>query len=78
MENTITTRSGTFNLKCPAGKFCTAKAFFTQFKMDVNINATFAATTKSGDVFNWVQSGTYKGADSLAMQFNVTEVKNVQ
>lgn len=76
MNNAVTTRAGTFALVCPAGKFCTAAAFFTQFKIDVNVNATFAATTKSGKVFNWVQSGTYKGADSLAMQFNVTEVDN--
>lgn len=77
MNNSITTRAAAFSLVCPAGKFCTAKAFFTQYKMDVNINATMAATTKSGDSFNWMQSGTYKGADSLAMQFNVTEVANV-
>lgn len=73
MNNAITTRAGTFALVCPPGKFCTAKAFFTQFKMDVDMNATFTATAKSGATFNWVQSGTYKGADSLSMQFNVTE-----
>lgn len=77
MSNSITTRSGTFALACPAGKFCTAKAFFTQYKLDVNMNATMMATTQAGDTFTWVQSGTYKGADSLAMQFNVTEVSNV-
>ncbi|KAB2571228.1 hypothetical protein DBV05_g10109 [Lasiodiplodia theobromae] len=77
MENSVTTRSGTFPLACPAGKFCTAKAFFTQFKLDVNMNATFTATTKSGATYDWVQSGEYKGADSLAMQFNVTEVNSV-
>lgn len=77
MDNAVTTRAGTFALVCPAGKFCTAKAFFTQFKMDVNMNATFTATVKSGETFDWVQSGTYKGADSLSMQFNVTEVDNV-
>lgn len=44
--------------------------------MNVDVNATFTATAKSGATFNWIQSGTYKGADSLAMQFNVTEVEN--
>lgn len=77
MSNSVTTRAGTFALVCPPGKFCTAKAFFTQYKLDVNINATMTATTKAGETFSWVQSGTYKGADSLAMQFNVTEVANV-
>lgn len=77
MTAATTTRAGTFNLACPAGKFCTARAFFTQFKLDVKIEATFTATTKSGGTWNWVQSGKYKGADSLAMQFNVTEVNNV-
>lgn len=77
MDNSITTRAGTFALACPAGKFCTARAFFTQFKLDVNINATFTATAKSGSEFSWVQSGKYKGADSMAMQFNITEVDNV-
>ncbi|KAL1637472.1 hypothetical protein SLS56_000610 [Neofusicoccum ribis] len=77
MENSVTTRSGSFPLACPAGKFCTAKAFFTQFKLDVNMNATFTATTKTGKTFDWVQSGQYKGADSLSMQFNVTEVNNI-
>lgn len=76
MSNAITTRAGTFALVCPAGKFCTARAFFTQFKMDVDVNATFTATAKSGATFSWQQSGTYNGADSLAMQFNVTEVDN--
>ncbi|KAJ4423865.1 hypothetical protein N0V82_001449 [Gnomoniopsis sp. IMI 355080] len=76
MSNAITTRAGTFALVCPAGKFCTARAFFTQFKMDVDVNATFTATAKSGSTFSWVQSGTYNGADSLSMQFNVTEVDN--
>lgn len=41
--------------------------------MNVNMNATFTATSKSGGTFSWVQSGKYEGADSLAMQFNVTE-----
>lgn len=77
MTNSITTRAGTFNLACPPGVVCMAQSFFTQFKMDVDINATFTATAKSGATFDWVQSGTYKGADSLAQQFNVTEVKNV-
>lgn len=77
MNNAVTTRSGTFALVCPGGKVCKAKAFFTQFKMDVNMNATFTATAKSGATFDWVQSGTYEGADSMAMQFNVTEVDNV-
>lgn len=77
MTNSVTTRAGAFNLACPAGKLCTAAAFFTQYKLDVNINATMTATVKSGEVFSWIQSGTYKGADSLAMQFNVTEVANV-
>lgn len=48
-----------------------------QYKVDININATFTATTKSGSTYNWVQGGTYKGADSLAMQFNVTEVDRI-
>lgn len=77
MTATTTTRAGTFALVCPPGKFCTANAFFTQFKMDVDMNATFTATSKTGATFNWIQSGTYKGADSMAMQFNVTEVNNV-
>lgn len=77
MTNAVTTRAGTFALVCPAGKFCTASAFFTQFKVDVEMNATFTATSKSGGTFDWVQSGKYKGADSLAMQFNVTEVNNI-
>jgi hypothetical protein len=77
MTESTTTRAATFALACPASKFCTATAFFTQYKLDVNINATFAATTKSGQTYNWLQSGTYKGADSLAMQFNVTEVAHV-
>lgn len=41
------------------------------------MNATLTATVASGDTWSWEQSGTYKGADSLAMQFNVTEVANV-
>lgn len=77
MDSVTNTRSGTFALTCPAARFCTAKAFFTQFKIDVNMNATFTATAKSGATFSWVQSGKYKGADSLAMQFNVTEVAHV-
>jgi hypothetical protein len=77
MSGSTTTRAATFSLVCPAGKFCTAKAFFNQFKLDVNMNATLTATTKSGQTFNWLQSGTYKGADSLAMQFNVTEVDRI-
>lgn len=77
MTGSTTTRASTFALACPAGKFCTAKAFVTQFKIDVDMNATLTATAKSGGTFSWVQSGTYKGADSLAMQFNVTEVANV-
>lgn len=76
MSNAITTRAGTFALVCPPGKFCTARAFFTQFKMNVDVQATFRATAKSGATFDWQQSGTYNGADSLAMQFNVTEVDN--
>ncbi|KAL1873509.1 hypothetical protein Daus18300_003872 [Diaporthe australafricana] len=77
MVGSTTTRAATFALACPAGKFCTANAFFMQYKVDVNMNATFTATTKSGSTFNWIQGGTYKGADSLAMQFNVTEVDRV-
>lgn len=77
MVGSTTTRAATFALACPAGKFCTANAFFMQYKVDININATFTATTKSGSTYNWVQGGTYKGADSLAMQFNVTEVDRI-
>ncbi|KAK7735759.1 hypothetical protein SLS63_003717 [Diaporthe eres] len=77
MVGSTTTRAATFALACPAGKFCTANAFFMQYKVDININATFTATTKSGSTYNWVQGGTYKGADSMAMQFNVTEVDRI-
>lgn len=76
MSNSVTTRAGTFALVCPPGKFCTARAFFTQFKIDVDVSATFRATAKSGATWDWAQSGTYSGADSMAMQFNVTEVDN--
>lgn len=76
-EGHVTTKSGTFALTCPAGKFCTAQAFFTQFKLDVKISAVFTAVSQTGGKFNWTQSGTYKGADSMAMQFNVTEVDNI-
>ncbi|KAL2291754.1 hypothetical protein FJTKL_11952 [Diaporthe vaccinii] len=77
MVGSTTTRAATFALACPAGKFCTANAFFMQYKVDININATFTATTKSGSTYNWIQGGTYKGADSMAMQFNVTEVDRI-
>lgn len=77
MKNTVTTRGTMFPLACPAGKFCRAQAFFTQFQMDVKVNATMTATTDAGETYSWIQSGTYKGADSLAMQFNVTEVDEI-
>ena len=77
MTASTTTRAGTFTLACPPRIICKAKAFFTQFKMDVNINATFTATTKSGATFDWLQSGTYKSADSLAQQFSVTELQSM-
>ncbi|KAJ0159969.1 hypothetical protein CTA2_8816 [Colletotrichum tanaceti] len=67
------TKTATINLKCPAFKYCVGSSFFTIFKLDVDIEATFRAKTKSGHDFKWLQKGRYKGADSLALQLQVDE-----
>ncbi|EFX01762.1 hypothetical protein CMQ_8228 [Grosmannia clavigera kw1407] len=76
LTGTTITNAGTVNLKCPAGKYCVGSSFFTMFKLDVAVEATFAATTKSGHSYNWVQKGKYSGADSLAIELRVDEVNN--
>ncbi|EPE03062.1 hypothetical protein F503_08676 [Ophiostoma piceae UAMH 11346] len=70
------TNAGTINLKCPAKKYCVGSSFFTMFKLDVDVEATFQAKTKSGSNFNWVQKGSYSGADSLAIELQVDEVNS--
>ncbi|KAM0323847.1 hypothetical protein ACHAQA_008425 [Verticillium albo-atrum] len=74
LESETVTNSGTINLKCPAGKFCVGTSFFTMFKIDVDIVATFEAKSKSGEKFTWTQKGRYEGADSLALQLRIDEV----
>ncbi|KAK7414086.1 hypothetical protein QQX98_007029 [Neonectria punicea] len=74
MEGETITNSGTVNLKCPARKFCIGTSFFTIFKLDVDVEATFQAMTKSGESFNWVQKGRYKGADSAGLELKLHEV----
>ncbi|KAH8589189.1 hypothetical protein B0O99DRAFT_725837 [Bisporella sp. PMI_857] len=74
LTQTTVTRSATFTLACPARKFCVGAASFTTFKLDVNLEATFSAVTKSGQAYNWVQKGTFKGSDSLAMKLTIDEV----
>ena len=68
--------AGTVNLKCPAKKYCVGSSFFTMFKLDVDVEATFQAKTKSGANYNWVQQGSYSGADSLAIELQVDEVNS--
>ena len=43
------------------------------FKIDVDVVATLEATSKTGGKFTWTQKGSYKGADSLAVQLRVDE-----
>ncbi|KAL0933387.1 uncharacterized protein CTRU02_212350 [Colletotrichum truncatum] len=76
-ESETVTKSSTVNLKCPAKKYCVGSSFYTSFKMDVDVEATFRAKTKSGKDFFWVQKGKYSGADSLALQLQVDEADNV-
>ncbi|KAF3798791.1 hypothetical protein GCG54_00008247 [Colletotrichum gloeosporioides] len=71
------TKSSTVNLKCPAKKYCVGSSFYTSFKMDVDVTATFRATTKTGKDFFWEQKGKYSGADSLALQLQVDEADGV-
>ncbi|KAF9871857.1 hypothetical protein CkaCkLH20_10791 [Colletotrichum karsti] len=68
------TQAATFQLNCPARTDCVAAATFLQFKIDVNINVTMTATTKSNEKFNWQSLGKFEGADSLAMKTVVNEV----
>ncbi|KAF5013880.1 hypothetical protein FDECE_129 [Fusarium decemcellulare] len=74
MEGETITNSGTVNLKCPARKYCIGTSFFTIFKLDVNVEATFRAKTKSGESFTWVQKGQYKGADCVGLELKVDEI----
>ncbi|KAF4878076.1 hypothetical protein CGCSCA1_v002824 [Colletotrichum siamense] len=71
------TKSSTVNLKCPAKKYCVGSSFYTSFKMDVDVTATFRAKTKTGKDFFWEQKGKYSGADSLALQLQVDEADGV-
>ncbi|KAI8180159.1 hypothetical protein K4K49_001519 [Colletotrichum sp. SAR 10_70] len=71
------TKSSTVNLKCPAKKYCVGSSFYTSFKMDVDVTATFRAKTKTGKDFLWEQKGKYSGADSLALQLQVDEADGV-
>ncbi|KAF9873160.1 hypothetical protein CkaCkLH20_09323 [Colletotrichum karsti] len=77
MQSETLTKSSTVNLKCPAKKYCVGSSFYTNFKMDVDVEATFRAKTKSGKEFFWVQKGKYSGADSLALQLQVDEADGV-
>lgn len=74
MDASTETRAATFWLDCPPGMLCQANCFYTQFKLNVDMEATFTATTKSGATYSWVQAGTYDTADSSAMQFNISQV----
>lgn len=74
MDASTSTRAATFWLDCPEGKLCRGNCFYTQFKMTVDMEATFTATTKTGATYSWVQNGVYDTADSSAMQFNVTQI----
>ncbi|OLN97452.1 hypothetical protein CCHL11_01002 [Colletotrichum chlorophyti] len=76
-ESETLTKASTVNLRCPARKYCVGTSFFTIFKMDVDVEATFRANTKTGYDFFWVQKGRYQGADSLAQQLQVDESDNV-
>ncbi|CCF39364.1 hypothetical protein CH063_02114 [Colletotrichum higginsianum] len=76
-ESETLTKTATINLKCPPFKYCVGSSFFTIFKLDVDIEATFRAKTKTGHDFSWMQKGKYKGADSLALQLQVDEADNV-
>ncbi|GKT45803.1 aerolysin-like protein [Colletotrichum spaethianum] len=76
-EGETLTKSAIINLKCPAKKYCVGTSFFTIFKMDVDVEATFRAKTKSGKEFFWKQKGKYEGADSLALQLQVDEADGV-
>ncbi|OHE96847.1 hypothetical protein CORC01_07814 [Colletotrichum orchidophilum] len=66
-EGETLTKSATINLKCPPKNYCVGSSFFTIFKMDVEVEATFRAKTKSGKDFFWKQKGKYEGADSIAL-----------
>ncbi|KAH9205734.1 hypothetical protein DL95DRAFT_375918 [Leptodontidium sp. 2 PMI_412] len=74
LTQTTVTNSATFQLNCPAKKFCVGSATFQTFKLSVSVEATFSAVTKSGNSYNWVQKGTYNGSDSLAMKLTIDEV----
>ncbi|KZL81446.1 natterin-like protein [Colletotrichum incanum] len=76
-EGETLTKSAIINLRCPAKKYCVGTSFFTIFKMDVDIEATFRAKTKSGKEFFWKQKGKYEGADSLALQLQVDEADTI-
>lgn len=77
LEGETITRGTTISLACPAGKFCLGTSFVTIFNIDVNIEATFRATTKSGAIYEWVQTGTYEGADSFALELRIDESDTV-
>ncbi|TDZ35508.1 hypothetical protein C8035_v009180 [Colletotrichum spinosum] len=69
------TKWATVNLRCPPKKYCVGSSFFTSYAMDVKVEATFRAKTKTGHSYFWKQKGDYKGADSLALQLKVDEAE---
>ncbi|OLN82071.1 hypothetical protein CCHL11_07686 [Colletotrichum chlorophyti] len=72
-ESTVVTKSTMINLRCPGRKYCIGSSFYTIFNMDIDVEATFRAKTKSGNDVFWVQKGKYQGADSTALQLRVDE-----
>ncbi|CAI0642345.1 unnamed protein product [Colletotrichum noveboracense] len=75
LESETITKSSTVHLKCPGGKYCVGTSFYTNFKMNVDVVATFRAKTKAGAEYFWKQKGSYNGADSLALQLTVDETE---
>lgn len=76
-ESETLTKSSTVNLRCAPKKYCVGTSFYTNFKMDVEVEATFRAKTKAGKEYFWTQKGKYNGADSLALQLQVDEADGV-
>ncbi|KAF6795346.1 hypothetical protein CSOJ01_13470 [Colletotrichum sojae] len=76
-ESETLTKSSTVNLRCAPKKYCVGTSFYTNFKMDVEVEATFRAKTKAGKEYFWKQKGKYSGADSLALQLQVDEADGV-
>ncbi|KAF6840562.1 hypothetical protein CMUS01_03863 [Colletotrichum musicola] len=73
---TTVTQYATANLKCPARKYCIGSSFLHMYKLNVDVEATMRARTRTGDFF-WVQKGKYRGSDSLSIQLRVDEFDDI-